>query len=68
MSVSLTSPACPPPPHLLFSCCLSVQAGWTALMWAASEGHGGTVKELIRSGAKLDLLTKVQYKPPHDTA
>ena len=37
-------------------------------MYAADKGHEGTAKELIRSGAKLDLQNRVKYKPPQDTA
>ena len=30
------------------------ESGWTALMWAASEGHESTVRELLQHGADVD--------------
>merc|ERR1711915_553923 len=35
------------------------QEGQSALMWAASEGHLGTVRGLIAKEAKVDIATKL---------
>ena len=36
-----------------------IQWGDSALMWAASEGETGVVKELVKGGADMNLQNKV---------
>ena len=39
-------------------CVLVYSNGWTALHWAASEGHFDVVSELLKHNAKVDVKDK----------
>ena len=47
------------PPRCCSSACAWPQAGYTALIRAAYNGHTATVEALIKAGANLDLQGKV---------
>jgi hypothetical protein len=38
---------------------LSLQDGFTALLWAAQEGHGGVVEALMKAACNADIQDKV---------
>ena len=47
--------------------CLSSQGGYSALIWAATNGHTEVVVELVKAGALLDLQNTVcPYPIMHD--
>ena len=45
--------------YIILLCCL-FQAGWSPLHYASAHGHPSIVELLIKSGAQLDIQTKVQ--------
>ncbi len=45
--------------HIVLSLSLLLQNGMTPLMKAASEGHTDCIRELLSSGAVVDLADKV---------
>ena len=44
---------------MYFFFALLLQAGWTALHWAASNNHPEIIKILIANGADIAAVTKV---------
>ena len=42
---------------------LLIQDGWTALMWAAQNGHGEVVGMLLEAKADPDVKDEVRRSP-----
>ena len=44
-------------------CMDDLQDGWTALMYAAVNGHDAVFKTLLKSGATMDMANQVNDQP-----